>query len=132
MLSAVSPITETPLDLAERCDTGECQLPYCYCSKDGTNIPKDLSAEDVSRTLKAKKKEAETLLKCDPQKFKNLSGFRAKTFHCSPFPFGIHSASCCTSSDTQQKASDKELLISPTVISRFVLLSHPRDMTFNF
>lgn len=49
---AIAPITETPLDLAQRCDLSECQLPYCFCSKDGTNIPKDLSAEDVS----AKKK----------------------------------------------------------------------------
>lgn len=47
-ISAIAPITETPLDLAQRCDTGECLLPYCYCSKDGTNIPKDLPAEDVS------------------------------------------------------------------------------------
>lgn len=46
--SAVAPITEAPLDLAQRCDLSECQLPYCFCSKDGTNIPKDLSAEEVS------------------------------------------------------------------------------------
>lgn len=45
---AVAPITEAPLDLAQRCDLSECELPYCYCSKDGTNIPKDLNAEDVS------------------------------------------------------------------------------------
>lgn len=45
---AVSPVTEAPLDLALRCDLSECELPYCYCSKDGTNIPRDLSAEDVS------------------------------------------------------------------------------------
>ncbi|KOB67393.1 Chitin deacetylase 4 [Operophtera brumata] len=29
-----APITETPLDLATKCDTAECQLPYCFCSKD--------------------------------------------------------------------------------------------------
>lgn len=46
--AAIAPITETPLDLAQRCDTGECLLPYCFCSKDGTNIPKDLPADDVS------------------------------------------------------------------------------------
>lgn len=45
---AASPVTEAPLDLAQRCDLSECQLPYCYCSKDGTNIPKDLNAEEVS------------------------------------------------------------------------------------
>lgn len=46
--TAPAPVTEKPTDIAERCDPAECQLPYCYCSKDGTNIPKDLSAEDVS------------------------------------------------------------------------------------
>lgn len=45
---AVAPITEAPLDNAQRCNPAECELPYCYCSKDGTNIPKDLSAEEVS------------------------------------------------------------------------------------
>lgn len=45
---AASPITEAPIDLALPCDLSECDLPYCYCSKDGTNIPKDLNAEDVS------------------------------------------------------------------------------------
>lgn len=48
---AASPVTEAPLDLAQRCDLSECQLPYCYCSKDGTNIPKDLNAEEVSGKL---------------------------------------------------------------------------------
>ncbi|KOB68649.1 Chitin deacetylase 4, partial [Operophtera brumata] len=36
-LSAPAPITETPLDLATKCDTAECQLPYCFCSKDVFN-----------------------------------------------------------------------------------------------
>lgn len=45
---APAPITETPLDLAKKCDPAECQLPYCYCSKDGTNIPGGLEPEDVS------------------------------------------------------------------------------------
>jgi hypothetical protein len=48
LFTAVSPITEAPIDNAQRCDLSECQLPYCYCSKDGTNIPNSLSAEDVS------------------------------------------------------------------------------------
>jgi hypothetical protein len=59
---AVAPITEAPLDLALRCDLSECQLPYCFCSKDGTNIPKDLNAEDVSE------KEKNTLDKVFKQK----------------------------------------------------------------
>lgn len=45
---APAPITETPIDLAKKCDSAECQLPYCYCSKDGTNIPGGLEPEDVS------------------------------------------------------------------------------------
>lgn len=52
MTSAASPVTESPLDNAQRCNPAECELPYCYCSKDGASIPKDLNAEDVStRTM---------------------------------------------------------------------------------
>lgn len=47
LLLAVAPVTDAPLDLAQKCDPAECVLPYCYCSKDGTSIPKDLSAEEV-------------------------------------------------------------------------------------
>lgn len=36
------------MDLAERCDLSKCELPYCYCSKDGTSIPGDLEPENVS------------------------------------------------------------------------------------
>lgn len=49
---APAPITEAPIDLALKCDLAECVLPYCYCSKDGTNIPGGLSREDVSRQNK--------------------------------------------------------------------------------
>lgn len=45
---APAPVTETPTDLAERCDTANCQLPYCFCSRDGTLIPGGLAPEDVS------------------------------------------------------------------------------------
>lgn len=45
---APAPITEPPIDLAKRCDPGNCELPYCFCSKDGTLIPGGLEAEDVS------------------------------------------------------------------------------------
>ncbi|ENN82894.1 hypothetical protein YQE_00734, partial [Dendroctonus ponderosae] len=34
--STPAPITEPPTDLAEKCNNKECQLPYCFCSKDGT------------------------------------------------------------------------------------------------
>lgn len=49
--TAPAPITETPIDLAQKCDPAECVLPYCFCSKDGTIIPGGLQAEDVSRHL---------------------------------------------------------------------------------
>lgn len=45
----MAPITETPLDLAQKCDLAECVLPYCFCSKDGTVIPGGLEPVDVSR-----------------------------------------------------------------------------------
>lgn len=46
---APAPITEAPLDLAKKCDSGACTLPYCFCSKDGTVIPGGLEAENVSK-----------------------------------------------------------------------------------
>lgn len=51
ILSTPAPITETPLDLAKKCDPAECQLPYCYCSKDGTNIPGGLEPEDTPQII---------------------------------------------------------------------------------
>lgn len=45
---APAPITEAPTDLATKCDTAECQLPYCFCSRDGTLIPGGLDPEEVS------------------------------------------------------------------------------------
>lgn len=49
--SAPAPITETPTDLAERCDPANCELPYCFCSRDGTFIPGGLLAEEVNITI---------------------------------------------------------------------------------
>lgn len=48
LLLAVAPITEAPIDNAQRCNPAECELPYCFCSKDGASIPKDLNPEEVS------------------------------------------------------------------------------------
>lgn len=48
---APAPITEPPVDLAKRCDPANCELPYCFCSKDGTLIPGGLDAEDVKRII---------------------------------------------------------------------------------
>jgi len=47
---APAPSTEPPVDLAKKCDTSACELPYCFCSRDGTHIPGDLDPEDVSST----------------------------------------------------------------------------------
>ncbi|XP_057341564.1 chitin deacetylase 1 [Microplitis mediator] len=46
-----APVTETPTDLAERCDTANCQLPYCFCSRDGTLIPGGLAPEDTPQMI---------------------------------------------------------------------------------
>lgn len=35
-----------PLEAA-RCDVHECDLPYCHCSYDGTEIPAKLHPEEV-------------------------------------------------------------------------------------
>ena len=49
MFAAPAPVTDPPTDLAERCDTSKCQLPYCFCSRDGTIIPGGLQPEDVRK-----------------------------------------------------------------------------------
>nr|XP_022914544.1 uncharacterized protein LOC111425024 [Onthophagus taurus] len=46
-----APITEPPTDLATKCDLSECQLPYCFCSKDGTIIPGGFDAEDTPQMI---------------------------------------------------------------------------------
>nr|CAH7729243.1 unnamed protein product [Callosobruchus chinensis] len=46
-----APITEPPTDLAVKCDSGQCQLPYCFCSKDGTLIPGGLKPEDTPQMI---------------------------------------------------------------------------------
>lgn len=48
VLIAPAPVTEPPTNLAERCDTSKCQLPYCFCSRDGTIIPGGFRPEEVS------------------------------------------------------------------------------------
>ncbi|XP_065158582.1 chitin deacetylase 1 isoform X1 [Atheta coriaria] len=46
-----APSTESPENLAKKCDLSECVLPYCYCSKDGTTIPGGLSPEDTPQMI---------------------------------------------------------------------------------
>lgn len=50
LFTAPATITEAPADKAQRCNTEECQLPYCFCSKDGTQIPGGLEADKVNNT----------------------------------------------------------------------------------
>ncbi|KAI4463980.1 chitin deacetylase-like 4 [Holotrichia oblita] len=49
--STPAPITEPPADLAKKCNPAECDLPYCFCSKDGTLIPGGLEPEDVPQMI---------------------------------------------------------------------------------
>lgn len=44
---AEAPSTENPIDLAQKCDTSQCTLPYCFCSRDGTIIPGGLDPKEV-------------------------------------------------------------------------------------
>lgn len=46
-----APITEAPVDLALKCDTSACSLPYCFCSKDGTRIPGELDPHDTPQMI---------------------------------------------------------------------------------
>ncbi|KAL0267516.1 UNVERIFIED_CONTAM: hypothetical protein PYX00_009768 [Menopon gallinae] len=46
-----APSTEAPVDLAVKCDTSQCALPYCFCSKDGTLIPGNLDPEDTPQMI---------------------------------------------------------------------------------
>nr|XP_037870242.1 chitin deacetylase 1-like isoform X2 [Bombyx mori] len=46
-----APITEVPLDLATKCEPAECQLPYCFCSKDGTLIPGGLDPAETPQMI---------------------------------------------------------------------------------
>ena len=46
-----APITETPVDLALKCDTAKCQLPYCFCSRDGTLIPGGLEPAETPQMI---------------------------------------------------------------------------------
>jgi len=49
--TTIAPVTEAPLDLAERCDKANCDLPQCYCSKDGTIIPGGLEPSKTPQMI---------------------------------------------------------------------------------
>uniref|UniRef100_A0A1A9ZBG6 Chitin-binding type-2 domain-containing protein n=1 Tax=Glossina pallidipes TaxID=7398 RepID=A0A1A9ZBG6_GLOPL len=44
-------VTDAPVDKAQKCNTEECQLPYCFCSKDGTQIPGGLEADKIPQMI---------------------------------------------------------------------------------
>ncbi|KAK9870336.1 hypothetical protein WA026_006421 [Henosepilachna vigintioctopunctata] len=46
-----APITEPPTDLAVKCNLSDCELPYCFCSKDGTAIPGNLNSDDIPQII---------------------------------------------------------------------------------
>ncbi|XP_061382748.1 chitin deacetylase 1 [Danaus plexippus] len=49
--TTVAPVTEIPQDIVTNCDPSECQLPYCFCSKDGTLIPGGLDPEETPQMI---------------------------------------------------------------------------------
>ncbi|XP_023346591.1 uncharacterized protein LOC111715488 [Eurytemora carolleeae] len=46
-----APSTTPPPDTANTCDISACQLPYCFCSSDGTQIPGGLNKEDIPQMV---------------------------------------------------------------------------------
>ena len=53
--SAVAPVTEPPIALAVKCDQANCDLPHCFCSKDGTIIPGGIDPSKVKYSISKKK-----------------------------------------------------------------------------
>ncbi|KAL5245054.1 hypothetical protein ACI65C_012464 [Semiaphis heraclei] len=49
--STEAPSTENPIDLAQKCDTSQCTLPYCFCSRDGTIIPGGLDPKETPQMI---------------------------------------------------------------------------------
>lgn len=46
-----APVTEPPIDLAVRCEPSNCDLPHCYCNKDGTLIPGGLDPQKTPQMI---------------------------------------------------------------------------------
>jgi hypothetical protein len=44
---------QQPLHLTQpkKCDEANCQLPWCFCSSDGTNIPGGLEAKEIPQMI---------------------------------------------------------------------------------
>ncbi|CAH1407765.1 unnamed protein product [Nezara viridula] len=49
--TTIAPSTEPPVDLAVKCEPAECQLPFCFCSRDGTIIPGRLDPEKTPQII---------------------------------------------------------------------------------
>ncbi|CAD7090070.1 unnamed protein product [Hermetia illucens] len=49
--ATAAPVTDAPQDLALKCDTSKCELPYCFCSKDATVVPGGLDPEDIPQIV---------------------------------------------------------------------------------
>jgi hypothetical protein len=45
------PVTDPPIDLAVKCETNNCDLPHCFCSKDGTIIPGRLDPQKTPQMI---------------------------------------------------------------------------------
>ncbi|CAL8079007.1 unnamed protein product [Orchesella dallaii] len=45
------PVTDPPVDLAVKCESNNCALPHCYCSKDGTIIPGRLDPQKTPQMI---------------------------------------------------------------------------------
>ncbi|CAG0923036.1 unnamed protein product [Notodromas monacha] len=46
-----APTTTIGPDSARKCEPNQCQLPYCFCSSDGTRIPKDMDPKDANEMI---------------------------------------------------------------------------------
>jgi len=46
-----APITTESPDKANKCDPNLCELPYCFCSEDGTKIPNNLKKEEIPQIV---------------------------------------------------------------------------------
>jgi len=45
------PSTTPPPDMAKKCREEDCQLPWCFCSSDGTQIPGGLTLEETPQMI---------------------------------------------------------------------------------
>ena len=51
IVTTPAPSTTEHPDKAEKCDTSACELPYCHCSSDGTQIPGGLDRDETPQMV---------------------------------------------------------------------------------